>query len=121
MRNVIFAHDDVSMKTYFEKLEEVLVTLEDLVNKSTSEGNDFIGGNKIGFVDIAFGSFLSWLRVIEKMVGKNAFDEVKTPTLVKWAESFAADPAVKGILPETDKLMECAKVMIQREVDATPK
>jgi hypothetical protein len=40
---------------------------------------------------------------------------------VKWAESFAADPAVKGILPETDKLMECAKVMIQREVDATHK
>lgn len=121
MRNVIFAHDDVSMKTYFEQLEEVLVTLEDLVNKSSSEGNDFIGGDNIGSVDIAFGSFLSWLRVIEKMVGKNAFDEAKTPSLVKWAESFAADPAVKGILPETDKLMECAKVMIQREVEATPK
>jgi glutathione S-transferase len=55
------------------------------------------------------------------MVGKDAFDEAKTPSLVKWAESFAADPAVKGILPETDKLMECAKVMIQREVDATHK
>jgi hypothetical protein len=27
---------------------------------------------------------------------------------VKWAEAFAVDPAVKGILPETDKLVEYA-------------
>jgi len=54
------------------------------------------------------------------MVGKKLFDEAKTPSLVKWAESFAADPAVKGTLPETDKLMEHAKALLQKQVAAYP-
>ena len=88
----------------------MLVRLEDLFNKS-SGGKDFFGGEKIGFVDIAFGCYLSWLRVKEKFTGEKAFDETKTPSLVKWAEAFSAHPAVKGILPETDKLAEYALAM----------
>jgi len=38
-------------------MEEVFATLEDLVNKC-SEGKDYFGGDKIGFVDIAFGCLL---------------------------------------------------------------
>jgi glutathione S-transferase len=119
MRNVLFARDDVTMKTYFEQMEEVFATLEDLINKC-SEGKVFFGGDKIGFVDIAFGCLLGWLRILEKMVGKNLFDEAITPSLVKWAEYFVADPAVKGILPETDKLMEHAKSLLQKQVAADP-
>ncbi|CAK8536871.1 unnamed protein product [Lathyrus sativus] len=112
LRNGLFAQDEDSKKTYFEQLEQVLVTLEDVIN-NFSEGNDFFGGDKIGFIDIGLGCYLSWMRVKEKVTGK-MFDEAKTPALVKWAEAFAAHPAVKGILPETDKLLEYAKAMLQK-------
>lgn len=110
LRNGLFAQDIESKKKHFEELAEVLLKLEDVLNKS-SGGKDFFGGEKIGFVDIAFGCYLSWLRVKEKFTGEKAFDEAKTPSLVKWAEAFATDPAVKGILPETGKLVEYALAM----------
>ncbi|CAI8587779.1 unnamed protein product [Vicia faba] len=112
MRNGLFAKDEESKKAYFEQLEVVLATLEDVINKC-SKGNHFFGGDNIGFIDIALGCYLSWMRVKEKVTGK-MFDEAKTPALVKWAEAFAAHPAVKGILPETDKLLEYAKALLQK-------
>ncbi|XP_061375526.1 glutathione S-transferase U17-like [Gastrolobium bilobum] len=113
MVNILTAEDDEAKKPYFEQMEEVLVRMEDEFNKC-SEGKAFFGGDKIGFIDIAFGSFLSWLYVTEKMNGKKMLDEAKTPALVKWASSFAADPSLKGLLPETDKLIEFAKVLQQK-------
>jgi len=116
----LIAKDDESKKAYFEQMEEVIEKLEDVINKY-SEGKVFFGGEKIGFLDIAFGCYLSWLRVTEKMTGKKVLDETKTPALVKWAEAFAAHPAVKGVLPETDKLLEFARGFVQRMVATTPK
>jgi glutathione S-transferase len=115
----LIAQNDESKKAYFEEMEEVLLRLEDVLNKY-SEGRDFFGGEKIGFLDIGFGCYLGWLRVTEKMIGKKVLDETKTPALVKWAEAFAAHPAVKGNLPETDKLLEFAKGLVQRMVAAAP-
>jgi glutathione S-transferase len=112
LRNGLFAQDAESKKKYFEELEEVLLKLEEVFNKF-SEGKDFFGGDQIGFIDIAFGCYLSWLRVKEKLTGTKKFDEAKNPGLVKWAEAFSAHPAVKGILPETDKLVEYAIAMAQ--------
>ena len=77
----------------------------------TVDGGNSWGGDSIGFIDIGFGSFLSWMRVIEEMSGRKLLDEKKHPGLTQWAETFAADPAVKGILPETDKLVEFAKIL----------
>ncbi|GAU49420.1 hypothetical protein TSUD_240030 [Trifolium subterraneum] len=120
-KNLLVAQNDESKKACFEQVEEVLLRLEDVLNKY-SEGKDFFGGENIGFLDICFGSYLSWLRVTEKVIGKKVLDETKTPALVKWAEAFVAHPAVKGNLPETDKLLVFAKSLVQRMVAAaTPK
>ncbi|KAJ1417806.1 hypothetical protein SESBI_16265 [Sesbania bispinosa] len=51
---------------------------------------------------------------IGKMNGKKVFEESKTPVLVKWAEAFAVDRAVNGLLPETDKLIGYAKFVQQK-------
>ncbi|GAU51458.1 hypothetical protein TSUD_413550 [Trifolium subterraneum] len=113
LRNGLFAQDDESKKKYFDELEEVLLKLEEVFNK-LSEGKGFFGGEKIGFIDIALGCYLSWLKVKEKFTGTKMFDEAKNPGLVIWAETFSAHPSVKGILPETDKLVEFAIAMAQR-------
>ncbi|CAI0386628.1 unnamed protein product [Linum tenue] len=92
------------------QLKEGMALLEGAYGEM-SKGKDFFGGERIGFLDIAFGSMLGWLRAVQVRVGVKLLDEEKTPGLVKWAEKFSADPAVKDVLPETEKLVEFAKLL----------
>ncbi|KAG2707320.1 hypothetical protein I3760_05G143300 [Carya illinoinensis] len=94
-----------------DQVTEGLVLLEEaFCNKKAA----FFGGDHIGFLDIALGSMLGWLRVTENMVGVKLLDEAKTPWLVQWAENFCADAAVKGPMPQTEKLVEFAKGLLTR-------
>ncbi|XP_041015149.1 glutathione S-transferase U17-like [Juglans microcarpa x Juglans regia] len=96
-----------------KQVTEGLVLLEEAFQKS-SKGKAFFGGDRIGYLDVAFGSMLGWLRATEKMGEVKLLDEAKTPGLVQWAESFCADGAVKGLIPETEKLVEFAKLLAAR-------
>ncbi|CAL9148819.1 unnamed protein product [Musa hybrid cultivar] len=86
-----------------------LKLLEEAFEK-LSKGKAFFGGDTIGYVDIALGSYLGWAKVIEQMTGLKLFDEEKTPLLAVWAERFCTHEAVKEVMPETEKLMEFAKM-----------
>ncbi|KAK3038604.1 hypothetical protein RJ639_027267 [Escallonia herrerae] len=100
-------------KVAIEQVSDGLVLLEDAYSKC-SKGKDFFSGYKIGYLDIALGCFLGWLRVTEKMNNVKFLDEHKTPGLCKWAEKFCADGAVKDVMPETDKLAEIAKILMAK-------
>ncbi|KAM2781809.1 hypothetical protein FF1_011552 [Malus domestica] len=113
LRGVAAAEGDEARKAAVEQVAEGLDKMEEAFQK-TSKGKDFFSGDKIGYLDIAFGCFLGWLRVTEKMNGIKLLDEAKIPGLAKWAEKFRADPAVKDVMPETDKLAEVAKIVTAR-------
>ncbi|RXH79619.1 hypothetical protein DVH24_040766, partial [Malus domestica] len=113
LRGVAAAEGDEARKAAVEQVAEGLDKMEEAFQK-TSKGKDFFSGDKIGYLDIAFGCFLGWLRVTEKMNGIKLLDEAKIPGLAKWAEKFSADPAVKDVMPETDKLAEVAKIVTAR-------
>ncbi|XP_027360934.1 glutathione S-transferase U17-like [Abrus precatorius] len=113
LRNILMSEDDEEKKALFGQMEEVLDRMEEALKKY-SEGKAYFGGDTIGCIDIAFGSFLRWINVIEKMNGRIVLDEAKNPVLAKWAETFSVDPAVNGLLPETDKLIEYANVLKQK-------
>ncbi|GMP58665.1 hypothetical protein CsSME_00022252 [Camellia sinensis var. sinensis] len=84
-------------------------------DKVSSEGNcNFFGGDSIGYVDIALGCFLGWFKAREKMFDVKVLDIAKTPRLVEWAERFCSDDAVKDVIPETEKLLEFAKVNLMK-------
>ncbi|CAI0386629.1 unnamed protein product [Linum tenue] len=110
MKGVITAASEEEKNAAVDQLKEVAVEMEGAYGE-TSRGGDFFGGDKIGVVDIAFGSMLGSARAIQVRVGVKLLDEEKTPGLVKWAEKFSADPAVKDVLPETEKLVEFAKLL----------
>ncbi|KAK7407321.1 hypothetical protein VNO78_09138 [Psophocarpus tetragonolobus] len=110
LRSVLVAEDDEAKKPHIEQAEEILERMEEAFKKC-SEGKAYFGGDSIGFIDIGFGSFLSWMRVIEEMSGTKLLDETKHSGLTQWAETFSADPAVKGLLPEVDNLVQFAKIL----------
>lgn len=67
-----------------EEIAEVydgLALLEGALKKC-SKGKALFGGNKIGYLDIALGSFLGWIRVTEAMKKIRILNEEKTPGLV---------------------------------------
>ncbi|KAJ7953728.1 Glutathione S-transferase family protein [Quillaja saponaria] len=105
LKSIFLADEEESKKQYIKQLEEVVVRMEDAF-LNISKGKDFFGGNRIGYLDIAFGCFLGWMRMIEKLIGLKLIGEAKCPALAKWAERFAADAAVEGLIPESDKLIE---------------
>jgi|UniRef100_A0A2N9EBK5 glutathione S-transferase len=107
-------------KVLLGQVAEGFVLLEEAFGKC-SKGKAFFGGDQIGLIDIAFGCHLAWLKVIEKLRGVKLLDEAKTPGLIKWAERFCADDAVKGVMPETEKLVEFYKLLQAMMSGAPPK
>ncbi|XP_043704136.1 glutathione S-transferase U17-like [Telopea speciosissima] len=92
------------------QVKEGLVLLEEAFHKC-SKGKSFFGGERIGYLDIAFGCFLGSTRMAEKLNGVKILDETKAPALVGWAERFCSDLAVKDVMPDTEKLVEFVKMM----------
>ncbi|KAL0364117.1 UNVERIFIED_CONTAM: Glutathione S-transferase U17 [Sesamum angustifolium] len=98
-------------KNALEESDKGLLLLEQAFTKC-NKGHKVFGGERIGYLDIALGSHLAWIRVIEQACNVSLIDEAKTPNSYKWAHDFSADVAVKDVLPITDKLYEFAKLLI---------
>lgn len=107
--------------THVEELHSVLQILETALAKC-DEGKRFFGGESLGYIDIVLGSALGWIKATEKLTEQKFLDEEKTPLLVNWAERFCGHSAVKGMMPETEKLVELSmrlKTMWKAQAEAT--
>ncbi|RLN25065.1 putative glutathione S-transferase GSTU6 [Panicum miliaceum] len=81
-----------------ETLEQALV--------ECSEGKAFFGGDAVGLADIALGSFLVWIQVVDEVSGTKLLDGDRFPGLAAWAERFLAVDAVREAMPEFERLLE---------------
>lgn len=97
-----------------EKLQEALVPLEEAFVKC-SKGKSFFGGDIIGYIDIALGCILGWVKAIKIVFGIEIFDVKKTPGLFYWIDRFLEDKYVKknGIL-EPETLVEILKLHLAK-------
>ncbi|KAG9133499.1 hypothetical protein Leryth_022676 [Lithospermum erythrorhizon] len=105
------AQTDEAINAAIHQLQECLALLEDAFKK-ISNGKKFFGGDNIGYLDIALGCNLGWVRVIENVNNVKLFDEEKTPCLFKWTKDICEDPATKDAIPETEKMLEYAKMVV---------
>ncbi|EOY00233.1 Glutathione S-transferase [Theobroma cacao] len=119
IRTIGMAQGEDARKAAIAQVEEGLVLLEEAFGKC-SKGKRFFGGDQIGYLDIAFGCFLAWLRVTEKMSGIKLLSEANTPALLNWADRFCSDAAVKDVMPDTEKLAEFGKMVIAKMRGAAP-
>ncbi|XVF84827.1 hypothetical protein PTKIN_Ptkin17bG0071000 [Pterospermum kingtungense] len=121
MRSIGFARGEDEKKAAIAEFEKGLVLLEKAFG-NCRKGKPFFGGDQIGYLDIAFGCFLGWLRVTETTSGIKLLSEAKTPALINWAHRFCSDAAVKDVMPDTEKLAEFAKMIAsKRRGEAPPK
>ncbi|XP_074571365.1 glutathione S-transferase U17-like [Curcuma longa] len=67
------------------------------------KGKGFFGGDAVGYLDIALGSCLGWIRALEKAKSVKLLDAEKLPRLTGWAERFLAEESVKGLVPDADE------------------
>ncbi|GAB2280355.1 Glutathione S-transferase U17 [Dionaea muscipula] len=119
VKGVVMANGDEAKAAAEKELKDGLALLEEAFLKSSAgEGKPFFGGDEIGYLDIALGSLLGWLRVTEKSFNVKLFEEATTPRLVSWVDSFCKHPAVKDELPETDKLFEYAQKVVYPRIKA---
>ena len=118
-RAIDIAEGEEAKKVAVDQAVEILVLLEEAFKKC-SKGKPFFGGDRIGYIDIVFGSFLGWLRARETLYDIKLLHQAKTPELVKWAERFLQDPAVIGVMPEQEKLTEFAKIVFAKMKAANP-
>ena len=108
----ILAWRQLFWSTTAEKIAEafagvvpVMETLERAFGEC-SKGRPFFGGDAVGLVDIALGSFVLWMKVVGEVAGVNLLDEAKFPALAAWAERFLAVDAVKEAMPDAGRLLE---------------
>lgn len=120
LKEIRMTHEEEVKLAAIERVVEGLALLEEAFEKC-SKGKSFFGGDSIGYLDIAFGCFLGWLRATEKIANVKFLDEAKTPGLVGWAERFCSDDAVKDVMPKTDMLVEIAKILRGMSKAPTPK
>lgn len=120
LKEIRMTHEEEAKLAAIEQVVEGLALLEEAFEKC-SKGKSFFGGDSIGYLDIAFGCFLGWLRATEKIADMKFLDEAKTPGLVGWAERFCSDDAVKDVMPKTDMLVEIAKILRGMSKAPTPK
>uniref|UniRef100_A0ACD5TN74 Uncharacterized protein n=1 Tax=Avena sativa TaxID=4498 RepID=A0ACD5TN74_AVESA len=70
------------------------------------QGKDYFGGDSIGYLDIALGSHVGWVRAVERMARVSLLDAAKLPSLAAWADRFCAHPGVADVMPDTDRFVE---------------
>ena len=96
-------------KTKKETLE-MLQTAEQQASPCKDREKKFFGGESIGIADIAFGSVVYWLEVIEEAIGEGAvFEAHRFPRLHAWIKNFKQVPVIKENLPERDWLVTLFK------------
>ncbi|GAV66794.1 GST_N_3 domain-containing protein, partial [Cephalotus follicularis] len=69
-------------------------------------GNQLIGGEKIGFLEIAAAWMGIWARIAEEIADVNLIDSETMPLLNNWFDKYLENPIVKECIPPWDKLLE---------------
>ncbi|XP_058193333.1 glutathione S-transferase U17-like [Rhododendron vialii] len=113
LRGLTNAEGEEAKAAALEQVMEGIILLEDAFAKC-GKGKDFFGGDTIGYLDIALGGFLGWLRAAEKMTDLKILDATKTPGLFGWAHRFGSNAALKDVIPKTEKIVELAKMLTAR-------
>ncbi|XP_074338486.1 glutathione S-transferase U17-like [Apium graveolens] len=96
---IVQGEDKIAVK---QRIDKGMKVLEEAFAKCSKE-KAYFGGDTIGYIDIAVGGCLGWIKAMEKLSGLELIEEAKTPKLAQWALRFMSNDAVKNVFPENGK------------------
>ncbi|CAN6284148.1 unnamed protein product [Urochloa humidicola] len=101
-----------TMEEKMELLKPTFAAVETLeaAFRECSKGKPFFGGDNVGYLDVMLGGLVAWLRVSEARHGLKLFDPSRSPLLNAWVDRFSKLDETKAVLPDTEKLVEYAKM-----------
>jgi len=95
---------------------EYLGLLEGALDELSGGIKPYFGGEKFGYMDIAFIPFASWFQAWEVMGNWKIPLETQFPRLHEWVNACMERESVKKVLPHPEKVAEFAMQMRQRFV-----
>lgn len=97
---------DAFIKQGKDQEEAVIVAQENLKYlEEELRGKKFLGGETIGFADLAFGWLANLVSVFEEVTGVTLIDHENFPLLLTWMQNFKEAPKVRETWPPRDKLI----------------
>jgi len=97
---------------------EYLGLLEGALKELSGGNNPFFGGERFGFMDIAFIPFASWFCAWETLGNWKIPLETDFPRLHKWVNTCMERESVKKILPDPHKVVEFTLQLRKRFVSS---
>ncbi|KAJ4722864.1 putative Glutathione s-transferase [Melia azedarach] len=94
-----------------EKAMKDLMEILETAEQQGLGGKKFFLGDKVGIVDIAFGSIFYWLEVVQDVLGVRLYEPHKFPGLHSWIENFKKEPVIQENLPTYDELSAAFKAV----------
>ncbi|KAI3838984.1 hypothetical protein MKX03_009699 [Papaver bracteatum] len=86
-------------------VKECLEMLKTIEEHGMRDGKIFYSGDDIGLADLAFGTLVYWLGVIEDMTNLKILEAPTFPRVHSWKQRFMQVQAIKDILPNHDELV----------------
>lgn len=103
-----------------EEQEEAIAKALEELNFIEQQLNDkkFFNGDKIGYLDIAYGWMVNLLSILEEITGVELVDAEKLPLLSAWIQNFSDDPVIKEFWPPRDKMILKFQAMLDEYLPA---
>ncbi|XP_020222509.1 probable glutathione S-transferase [Cajanus cajan] len=106
VESIVRSNNGEEKEKAIEKIWEYLRVVE--VQCFNDEKN-FFGGDTINIVDIAFGSIVKFLEVLEDALGVKVLEYEKFPHFHSWYNNFKNTPIIKENLPDQSKMVAFLK------------
>ncbi|QCE07751.1 glutathione S-transferase [Vigna unguiculata] len=90
-------------------IEDILEHLRVVEDQCLGKENKFFGGDCVNVVDLAFGSIIKYLTVLEDILEVQILEAQKFPRLYSWFNIFKSEPAIAEILPDQDQMVAFVK------------
>ncbi|WCJ20422.1 glutathione S-transferase tau 7 [Euphorbia peplus] len=100
---------DAKGKHYEELYEELKLDENEL------KGQDFFGGESVGYLDVVAFSIIYWIRLANEIKQSELISEHKLPVLYKWMEKMKEIELVKELLPPRDQFLSLMAARMQME------
>ncbi|KAF5465937.1 hypothetical protein F2P56_015899 [Juglans regia] len=98
-----------AMISHGENKEKALKSAIEVAEKIEEEmkGNNkkFLGGESIGYLDLALGWIAHWLPIWEEVGSMQIVDPSQFPATTAWSKRFLDHPVIKQNLPPRDKML----------------